>query len=231
MKITRFISLGAAVALVAVAALGPSAAVAKAKKPVVVGTDPTGDWGSNADPTVGPAGAPLGQDLVEAAIGMADAKTVNFIITVTNLPPNGGVPEGTRYTWNMAVDAEQIELDGKWSNYTRGACDPTSGNCPPPRDPGMQPFLIRTECASNGAAVACQEAGIVTATFDPATGTITVPVPVAMIGAKPGSKISGATQSDSGFSGLSAVPSAFYSLSNLPYDTLVVTKVFTVPRK
>lgn len=231
MKLTRLVSIGAVLALAATALLGSEAALAKKASTVVVGTDPGDDWGSNADATLAPAGAPLGQDLVEAAIGMADKATVNFIIKVTNLPPNGGVPEGTRYTWQMAVGTQQIELDGKWSNYTRGACDPTSANCPPPRDPGMQPFLVRTECASNGAAVACQEAGIVQATFDAATGTITIPVPLKLIGAKPGSKIAGATQAESGFSGLSAAPSAFYSHSAAPYDTLMITKIFVVPRK
>jgi hypothetical protein len=141
------------------------------------------------------------------------------------------VPEGTRYTWNLAVNGEQVELDGKWSNYSRGACDPTSGNCPPPRDPGMQPFLVRGDCASNGATVQCSELGIVQAEFDPATGTITIPVPAKMIHAKPGAEITGATQADSGFGGVSAAPSAFYSHSSAPYDTLTVTKSFEIPKK
>ena len=75
-------------------------ALAKAKKkkagPVVVGTDPADDWGSNVDGTIAPAGDALGQELVEAQLGMADAKTVNFIIKVNSLPAPGGVPEVTR---------------------------------------------------------------------------------------------------------------------------------------
>lgn len=232
MRIRTSFAAALALAMVAttVVALSGSAANA-AKGPTVVGTDPEGDWGSNADPTLGPIGEPAGQDLVEAAIGMADKSTINFVITVSSLPPNGGVPEATRYTWQTAVNGEQIEIDGKWSNYSRGTCDPTSGNCPPPRDPGMQPFLIRGECASNGAAVACKELGIVKATFDAAAGTITIPVPLSLIGAKPGVKITGATQAESGFSGVSAAPSAFYSHSAAPYDTLTVTKTFVVPKK
>lgn len=212
---------------------GASGAGAKGKKSkmTVVGKDAAGDWGSNADSNLGPLGEPIGQDLVEAAIGMGKKGKINFVIKLTSLPENGGMPEATRYTWNLAVNGKQVELDGKWSNYTRGACDPTSGNCPPPRDPGMQPFLVRGDCASNGATVQCRELGIVQASFDAAAGTITIPVPAKMIKAKPGAKITGATQPDSGFGGVSAAPSAFYSHSSAPYDTLAILKTFRVPKK
>jgi hypothetical protein len=228
MRTRRYLS--AVLALLAFGALAVLPAQAKAPKAMVVGTDPEGDWGANVDPTLGPIGGPLGQDLVQASIGMADKKTVNFIIKVTSLPSNGGMPEATRYTWNLLVNGKAYELDGKWSNYTRGSCDPTGNACPPPRDPGMQPFLVRGDCASNGAAVACKELGIVQATFDPGAGTITVPVTLAMLKAKPGSKIGSGTQAASGFSGLSATPSAFYSHSAAPYDFLIPTKTFVVPR-
>lgn len=222
------------VALTALSVAGPAGAKKKKKKkagPVVVGTDPEGDWGSNADPTLGPIGEPLGQDLVEAVIDMADKETVNFVIKVTSLPAPGGMPELTRYTWNLSVDGELVELDGKYTNYSRGACDPTSGNCPPPRDPGAAPFLVRGNCASNGAAVVCEELGKVEAAFDPAKGTITIPVPLEMMSGKPGSLIAGATQADSGFSGVSAAPSAFYSHSSVPYDTMTILTTYKVPKK
>ena len=226
----RRISLLVCVALLASGVLAAGPAGAKAK-PLVVGTDPVGDWGSNADPNLGPFGEPLGQDLVEASIGMADKKTINFIIKVSSLPPNGGLPEGTRYTWELMVDGNFAELDGKWSNYSRGACDPTSGTCPPPRDPGMQPFLIRGDCGDSGAnVVACKELGLVQGTFDTATGTITIPVPLALLKAKPGTKIEAGTQAESTFSGVSAMPSAFYSQASVPYDTLMPTKAFIVPK-
>ena len=214
-----------AVAVAAFAA--PIDAAAKSAKITTVGTDPEGDWGANADPTLGPLGAPLGQDIVSAGISQ-DAKNLNFVIQVSELPPMGGMPEFTRYTWELAVDGKYVELDGKYTNYTRGACDPTGNSCPPPRDPGAQPFVVRGDCASNGAVVVCKELGIVHATFDSASGTITIPVPIAMIGAHPGTKIAGNTQPDSGFSGVSAQPSAFYSHSSAPYDSLIPTKVYTV---
>ncbi|HET7483578.1 MAG TPA: hypothetical protein VFK89_12040 [Actinomycetota bacterium] len=222
--------LVAAVSVTALAATAlPATAAAKTKAPKVksVGTDPDGDWGTNVDPTLGPLGAPLGQDLVSAAIGN-DSKTVNFVIGVSSLPPTGGMPEFTRYTWELSVDGAYVELDGKYTNYSRGACDPTGNSCPPPRDPGQQPFIVRGDCASNGAVVVCNELGIVKATFDSTTNTITIPVPLDMIHAHTGTKIAGNSQADSGFTGVSAQPSAFYSHSSLPYDSLVPTKVYTV---
>ena len=207
-------------------------ATAKAKKgPVVVGTDAADDWGSNVDATIAPLGAQLGQELVEAAIEKADAKTLNFLIKVSALPANGGVPEITRYVWTMTVDGKLIQIDGKWTNYSRGTCDPTSGTCPPPRDPGEGPFLVRGNCTDNGgAAVTCEEIGLVNATFDAASGTITVPVPLKLLGAKTGSKILNGTQTGSNFSGVWAIPSAWASQADMPKDELMITGVYTVPR-
>jgi len=228
MTYRKSISLLLSAAAIATGLFVSTSAAAKPKT-IVVGTDPAGDWGSNVDASLGPIGEPLGQDLVEASIGMADKKTINFIIKVSSLPPNGGLPEGTRYTWQLLVDGNFAELDGKWSNYSRGACDPTAGNCPPPRDPGSQPFLIRGDCTADQVIV-CKELGIVQATFDAASGTITIPVPLALLKARAGTKIQAGTQAASGFSGVSATPSAFYSHSATPFDTLMPAKTFVVPR-
>ena len=227
MKGKRLVTLALTAVMAAAFAL-PNSATA-AKKPVVVGTDPAGDWGQAVEPTLAPAGDALGQDLVEASISMADKKTVNFIITLASLPPTGGIPEGSRYTWDMNVDGNFLELDGKFTNYTRGACDPTSGQCPPPRDPGMQPFMVRTNCEANEANVTiCEEVGIVQAVFDAASATITIPVPLELMNAKPGSKIQPGANIFGG--SISTNPSAFVSSSGAPLDTLTVVKTFKIPR-
>jgi hypothetical protein len=203
---------------------------AKAAKAMVVGTDAADDWGSNAEAALQPVGQALGQELVEASIGMADKATVNFIIKTAFLPPSGGVPEISRYVWSFTVDGEYRELDGKFTNYSRGACDPTSGQCPPPRDPGLQPFLVRGNCRTENVII-CDELGVVQATFDAAASTITIPVPLELMGAKLGSKI-GPGSSDGGYSGnVFSVPTAFYSLGNFPHDGLSVLKTFTVPKR
>ena len=235
MKVKSFATIAAG-ALVVGALFAPTAIAAKKKAPkgpVVVGTDPAGDWGSAfAVPDVAPVGDVLGQDLTEASITMADKSTINFVIKLNSLPPAGGMPEISRYTWDFAVDGNFTELDGKFTNYSRGACDPTAGTCPPPRDPGQQPFLVRGNCGvanDTGTTVTtCEEIGLVKATFDAAAGTITVPVPLELIKAKPGSKITGATNLFGG--SISAAPAAFLTSSAMPLDTLTVTGTYVVPK-
>lgn len=191
---------------------------------LAVGEDVAGDWG---DADLAPFGAALGMDLEGAAIGMATADTIDFTIKVTELPASGGAPEVPRYVWDLFVDGEFVELDGKWTNYSRGACDPTSGQCPPPRDPGPQPFFVRGDCVAEGSVTTCKEIGRVQATFDSAEGTITIPVPAEMINAGPCSVISPAENLFG--ETVAAVPSAFVSLTTAPKDTMYVEHDFQVP--
>ena len=207
-------------------------AVAGKSKATVVAKDAEGDWGDGTIPAQ--VGSALGMDLVGAEIS-GDSKTINFVIKVAGLPPNGGTPELARYIWSVNVDGEYVELDGKWSNYSRGACDPTSGQCPPPRNPGMQPFLIRANCklADTGTVTTCEEVGIVQAVFDAAAGTITIPVPGDIINVKKGSKITaGSSDFTSGAGGtIIAVVSAFLSTNNpATLDAMLVTKTFVVKK-
>ena len=233
MKLKALVAAALAGLLVAAIA-APSTVAAKPKKgakALVVGTDPDNDWGNGASGAQAPPelGDALGQELVGASIS-GDKKTINFIIQVKSLPPFGGMPEVTRYTWDFNVNGNFTELDGKWTNYSRGVCDPTSGQCPPPRDPGQQPFFVRGNCAPNEANVTlCEEIGVVQAQFDAAAGTITIPVPAKLIKAKPGSKISPAANIFGG--SLSATPSAFVTSNYMPMDIMVTTKTFTVPKK
>lgn len=214
----------------------PSASAApkgKAKSgPQVVGTDVATDWGSNVDATIAPAGNVLGQELVEASIGMADMTTVNFIIKVNSLPPTGGIPEGARYSWDFTVDDEAFGMSGNFTDYARGICYPAHTNsCPPPKDPGSQPFFIRQgpcTISPTGASISeCQLKATVKATFDTASGTITIPVPLDAIGAKPGSKIGPGTNSVFGATIYSS-PAAVTANANGPHDTMVVTGTFVV---
>lgn len=218
--------------VVASALLLPASVAQAGKKagPVIVGTDPEGDWGDGSNTAVGDA---LGQDLVSATIGMADAKTVNFVIGLKSLPAAGGAPEVTRYSWNFTVDGEALELDGKFTNFSRGTCDPTAGTCPPPRNPGLQPFILRGECTKDTTTpvtlTICEELAKVQAVFDAAEATITIPVPVEALGAKPGSKIVGVPGTFGGT--LSAAPSAFLTSSSMPMDQMFTTKTFALPKK
>ena len=204
----------------------------KASGPQVVGEDAAGDWGSNsaAGADAAPIGDALGQDLVGASIAMNGTDKVDFIIKLNSLPPTGGAPEISRYTWDFNVDGEFRELDGKFTNYSRGTCDPTAGTCPPPRDPGLYPFSVRGNCGVTPVGTVelttCEELAIAPGAFDAATGTITVTVPLEAIGAKPGSKINPDVNIFGGT--ISAAPSAWVTNGTMPMDTLAVTKSFVV---
>lgn len=235
---SRSLGFAAAVVAVALVIVGPAASAAPRKPPkggpVVVGTDADNDWGVNASAPPPPEiGNALGQELVEASIGKGeDGETINFVIKVKSLPPAGGAPEVTRYTWNFAVGKEPLELDGKFTNYTRGICDPTAGTCPPPRDPGMQPFFLRGDCMQQATPATtltfCREFAKIQAIFDPSEGTITIPVPIDALEAKPGAKILPGTNIFGG--SISAAPAAFLTYGAYPMDTMVVTKPFAIPR-
>lgn len=232
---TPTIALALTALLVSGALFAPQAIAGKKKSkgksgPVLVGEDIAGDWGGNVDPTLAPLGDALGMDLVGAEIGPGEKGHLNFVIKLNSLPPVGGFPEVSRYSWDFNVGDEAYELDGKWTNYSRGVCDPTAGSCPPPRDPGQQPFFVRGNCGVvEGTNVnTCEEIGLIQATFDPAEATITIPVPVDLIGAKPGSKITGGTGIFGGT--LEAAPAAFLSSGNFPADTLVTTVTYVVPK-
>ena len=211
-----------------VGAAAPASAGKKASGPQIVGTDDAGDWGAAVEPTLAPVGDALGQDLTSATIAMNGTDKVDFIIGVNSLPASGGAPEISRYVWDMNVDGEFVELDGKFTNYSRGVCDPTSGACPPPRDPGTQPFFVRGNCTTdpNANLTVCEEIGVIQGVFDSAKKTITVTVPLAMINAKPGSKITPGTNVFGG--SVSATPAAFVTSSAMPLDTLTVLKTFVV---
>jgi hypothetical protein len=225
----KTILIGLAAAMVAGALAFPAGTAAAGKKPVVVGEDPAGDWGANVNPDAAPIGDALGMDLTGAELSY-DGKNVNFVIKLNSLPPSGGSPEIARYTWNFFVDKKELELDGKFTNYTRGACDPTAGSCPPPRDPGLQPFIVRGDCVENPTPATtittCTEFAKVMAVFDAGAGTITIPVPADAIGVKNGSKIAPGVNIFGG--SISAAPSAFLTSSGFPMDTLILTKTYKV---
>lgn len=227
-NIVTFVVVGAMLASLPL--MGSAAAKGKKKKaagPMVVGTDEVGDWGANVDPTIAPLGDMLGQDVVEAIIAPGEKGFVNFIIKVNALPPTGGIPESSRYNWDFIADGEAFQLTGAFTDYLRGVCNPLhTGACPPPQDPGQQPFFVRQGPCTVGSD--CFLKGIVHATFDTAEATITIPVPMELIGVKPGSKIAPGTSTMGG--SVYAAPAAMVSNTSLPNDTMLLLKTYTIPR-
>lgn len=182
------------------------------------------DSWEGVDASLAGAGDAAGQELISASID-ASGDTVNFIIGLKSLP-GGGTPEITRYTWNFTVNDAALALDGKYTNYSRGTCDPTSGTCPPPRDPGATPFFLRGNCTTTGNVSTCQELALLHATFDEASATITIAVPLAKLTAAscavigPGTNIIGGS--------VSASVSAFVTSANFPHDAMEIDKTASV---
>lgn len=244
MKLHRLLALSL-VASLAVSWVAPGGgALAQNKrpsKPLLVGTDVDNDWGANVDANLAPAGDAIGQELVEAHLGMADAETVNFFIMVKNLPANNsGVPEFTRYGWDFTVDGKPMLISGGFTEIVRTFCYPlhSEPQCPPnfgdPQQALERPFFVREGACTvgTGGISDCRVKGVVSATFEQqslhsAKGLITVPIPLEVIGAKPGSKIEPAA----GFLGgtIYASPAVVIAHGNFPHDTMMVTKTFVVP--
>jgi hypothetical protein len=227
MKLRAAVSVLLVVSLVSVipGSIGSAAAKGKKAGPLVVGTDPDNDWGANAGAPA-EAGDFLGQELVEASLS-ADAKNLNFTFQLKSLPPWGGIPEASRYNWDFTVNGSAYQLTGAFTDYLRGVCNPLhTGACPPPQDPGQAPFFLRQGPCNVGAD--CFLLGIANATFDAAAATITVPVPLSLIKAKPGSKIGPGASTLGG--SVYASPAAMVTYADLPNDTLTVTGTYVIPK-
>lgn len=227
MKLTKPLSGLLIIGLVGALSAPLGVASAKSKKPMVVGKDDAADWGANVDPTIAPIGDALGQELVGAAIGMGDAKTLNLIFQLNSLPPWGGIPESSRYNWDLVVNGKAYQVTGAFTEFIRGTCNPLhTDSCPPPQNPGTTPFFVRQGSCLVGED--CHVVGIVSATFDPATATITVPIPLKLIKAKAGSKIGPGVSSLGGT--IYAAPALLVSQASLPHDTMIATKTYVVPK-
>lgn len=197
---------------------------------VTGGFEQVGDWNGGQQAEVGDA---LGQDIEAAFIEYAD-DTFTFTIDLVSLPPIGGTPEATRYGWSFRYNDLELELDGKFTNYSRGACDPTAGTCPPPRDPGMAPFLLRGNCAADDSLpitlTLCEELANVSATFDTAEATITVPIPASAL-APEGVQACDEIAGIGSFIGNSvwSAPSAFITNTAMPFDDALHFVPLVVP--
>lgn len=213
----------------------PAAAEAKKKKPagpVVVATDDPADWGANVDKSITPAGTPLGMELVEALVGLSeDKKDINFILKLAG-PSSGGAPEVVRYGWEFSIDGEPYQLNGGRTELVRGMCNPlyTEPACPPNfGDPAKLtnfPFFVRSGPCTVGSE--CVVEAVVNATFDVAENTITIPVPLEVVGAKLGSTVG---PMGGLFGAIYAAPGLLVTTNGLPHDAIAITKTIKLPKK
>lgn len=207
----------------AVALIAAPAAARTSAGPVTLATDPAGDW-SAASQGLSQLGAAVGQDLTSAAVDR-EGTNLSFIIGFDQPDVPSGVRRGTLYEWHFTVDGNE----GGFVLY--GPCNP-------------DPFDIALYGCSP-ADVATAEPGfllfggssteVLSARFDDAAGTVTVDVPLTLIGARTGSVISDNT-SDSFEATLASTPDengAMYGTGKAVFvgDDMLITTAYRVPRK
>ena len=168
-----------------VGVLGPAGA-----KPKPMWEDASGD--ADVGQGLG-ASIPAGLDLTAGAIE-AKGKDLTFSVTHADMPPSGSLPEGARFLWAFTVDGKGYRWTFKSADIGKpdvvgGQTDERVG-----RVDAQGHFRLESDCATeatpaNVSAINCKPVGYYTGTIDAASATVTMTVPLADIGAKPGSVI------------------------------------------
>jgi hypothetical protein len=168
-----------------------AAAPAAEVKPTVVWEDPTGDavLGQGVGSSI-----PGGWDLVSGSIRRVGAD-LEFSVTHADMPPVGSMPEATRFLWNFNVNTTPYRLTAKSVDIGKPDVLAQSGTDRIGRVDVNGHFRIEGECATDNTLpvgmVNCPVVGYAEGTWDPATASFTVLIPMKLIKAKPGSKIIG----------------------------------------
>lgn len=142
--------------------------------PLPVGQDAGGDNLGGA------TAAPLGIDLRRASISQPDPEQPRLLFTLQLAGlQGGGIPEGIAYGWDVSVDGGPQSGGARWSIRTmRTRAAATAG-----ADPYAAVFSCPGEEAS------CVESSRLSAVYDVTNKEVRVAVPLAAIGADPGSTI------------------------------------------
>jgi hypothetical protein len=157
-------------------------------KPVTLWEDGAGDASIQGQVP----GSPAGWDLTSGTI---EKKGTDLLFTVTHaeMPPIGSGPEATRFLWNFTVDGEPYRLTVK--SVDIGKPDVVGGQTSDRlgRADVAGHFRLEGECVTNAdlplQRVNCPPLAYLAGTFDAATMSFTIVVPLAEIKAKTGSLI------------------------------------------
>lgn len=158
-------------------------------KPVTLWEDATGD----ATMGQAPQSIPAGWDLTSGTIEKK-GKDLLFTVTHADMPPIGSAPEASRFIWNFSVDGEPYRFTVK--SVDIGKPDLLAGQTTERvgRADVTGHFRLEGECApeptpAGPEAINCPPLAYLEGTFDAATMSFTVILPLAEVKAKPGSKI------------------------------------------
>lgn len=156
-------------------------------KPVTLWEDATGD----ATMGQAPQSIPAGWDLTSGEIEKK-GKDLLFTVTHADMPPVGSGPEASRFIWNFSVNGEPYRFTVK--SVDIGKPDVLSSQTTERvgRADVAGHFRLEGECAPDATvaqAINCPPLAYLEGSFDPATMSFTVILPMAAVKAKPGSVI------------------------------------------
>lgn len=210
-----------------VGVLGPASA-----KPKPLWEDASGD--ADAGQGAG-ASIPAGLDLIGGGIELK-GKELIFSVTHADMPPTGSLPEAARFLWAFAVDGKSYRWTFKSADIGKPDLLGGQTNERVGRIDAQGHFRLESDCASEvvGAlnAINCKPVGYYTGTIDPATATVTMKVPLADIGAKPGSVISVGGGNEATICAICWVSHvAERSLNSTIIDDATMTSTYKLPKK
>lgn len=218
--------LSLVVAGIMLASLGVAGA-----KPVTVWEDPSGDA------TIGgqaPQSIPAGWDLTSATIEKKGSDLL-FTVTHADMPPIGSAPEASRFIWNFTVGKEPYRFTVKSADL--GKPDVLAGQTTERvgRADVAGHFRLEGECVSTPtpagpSTINCPPVAYLEGSFDPATMSFTVILPLETVKAKPGTVIGPGSDQICIICWVSHT--AERSLSpNTIIDSAVMMKSYKVPKK
>ncbi len=180
----KFIAVALAGGLL-IGVLGPASA---APKPTVVWEDPSGD----ADMGQGLGGSiPAGLDLESGTI-LAKGPNLEFTAIHADMPPIGSLPEFARFLWSFNVGKDTYRLTVKSADI--GKPDVSQGQTTERvgRADVTGHFRLEGDCGTTNMGIDfinCKPLAYLEGTWDPASKSFTVVVPMKLIKAKPGSVV------------------------------------------
>jgi hypothetical protein len=235
----RKLLAGVLAAMLCISIVGPATAKKKPKKtgPVTVFEDPSGDSGTNAGGPV-PGTENGGFDLTKGSI---EAKGKDLVYTVEHsaaMPDFGQFPETFRLLWHINVDGEEFRFTVKSVDVGKPDAQAGSGEERVGQVDTDGHFRLE-QCIDEPAPavltfVNCSpvENGYIEGAFDAATGTVTWTLPMALVGAKKGSMISGGSTAAASSSCQICWVAHYAERSLTPHtiiDNATQTTIFKVP--
>jgi hypothetical protein len=200
-----------------------------APKPTQMFEDAAGD--ADAGQGAG-ASIPGGWDLIGGTV-VKNGANLEFTVSHADMPPIGSAPEMSRFLWNFTVDGEPYRLTVK--SVDIGKPDAVGGQTSDRvgRADVTGHFRLEGECVTDASLplqrVNCPPLEYLEGSFDAATMSFTVIVPLASIKAKTGSIIGPGAENICTVCWVSHV--AERSLNNTIIDAAALAASYKIPKK